>query len=550
MQSRPWHHSYPEGMPLDAPIEPGLTLPELLQRSFDRYPERIAYTCLDAGLSYGALERLSSAFAAFLQQSGMTQGDRVALMLPNSLVYAVALAGALRAGLVVVSVNPLYTARELAYQLKDSGATAIVASQAALPLIKDAGAEVVLRHVIIAASEDLAPTGKEWSLNRERGSHDGVTPFGHAIALGEAGKFVAPRIETSDIAFLQYTGGTTGVAKGAALSQANMVASTVQMLTWLDKVFEPGNCSCITPLPLYHIYPLNVALLLFLRGGTNRLMANPRDLNALLTEFKRAPFSILIGVNTLFNGLLASGGLTREDFSGTGTVIGAGATIQESVARRWSEATGVPIREGYGLTECSPCVAFNVLGGAEWTGSIGVPMPSTDIKVVDGEGNAVQPGERGELCVKGPQVFSGYWERPEETAKVFTKDGWFRTGDVVTMDDNGFLYVVDRLKDMILVSGFNVYPNEIEAVVAMMASVLECACIGEPDSRSGEVPHLFVVPRDETLTAAQVEAHCRANLTAYKVPRHISFVNALPKSPVGKILRKELRTLGKPAESV
>lgn len=546
MQPRPWHRSYPEGMPLDAPIEPGLTLPGLLLRSFDRYPEHIAFTCAGADLSYSALERLSSAFAAYWQHCGMQQGDRVALMLPNSLVYAVALTGALRAGLVVVSVNPLYTARELAYQLKDSGATAIVASHAALPLIDQVSVESDLLHVVYATAEELLPTGTEWPLNRGRGMHDGVTPFGHAIALGEAGTFATPKIDANDIAFLQYTGGTTGVAKGAALSQANMVASAVQMLTWLDKVFEPGNCSCVTPLPLYHIYPLNVALLLFSRGGTNRLLANPRDIGALLTEFKRAPFSILIGVNTLFNGLLASGGLTREDFAGTGTVIGAGATIQQSVAQRWNEATGVPIREGYGLTECSPCVAFNVLGGAEWTGSIGVPMPSTDVQVIGGEGRAVQPGERGELCVKGPQVFSGYWGRPGESAKAFTEDGWFRTGDVVTMDGNGFLYVVDRLKDMILVSGFNVYPNEIEAVVAMMPSVLECACIGEPDDRSGEVPHLFVVPRDESVTAAQVEAHCRTNLTAYKVPRHISFVDALPKSPVGKILRKELRT-GRPS---
>ncbi len=543
MQARPWHSSYPIGMPHEAPIEPGLTLPELMQRSFERFPEQVAFTCGEAGLRYRELAQHSLAFAAYLQGLGLAPGDRIALMLPNSLVYPVALVAALRAGLVVVSVNPLYTARELAYQLQDSGARAIVTTEAVLPLLAPLRAELPLAHVVFANADELQPAGAHWPLARDAEPSDGAVPFGRALALGEGRPFAAPRIATTDVAFLQYTGGTTGVAKGAALSQANMVASTVQMLTWLDSIFPPGNCSCVTPLPLYHIYPINVALMLFSRGGTNRLLANARDISTVLAEFRRATFSILIGVNTLFNGLLASGGLRREDFAGTGTVIGAGATIQQAVAERWKAATGVPIREGYGLTECSPCVAFNVLGGADWTGSIGVPMPSTDVRLIDEQGREVPVGERGELCIKGPQVFSGYWQRPEDSARAFTADGWFRTGDVVTMDARGFLYVVDRLKDMILVSGFNVYPNEIEAVVALMPSVLESACIGIPDDRSGEVPHLFVVPRDETLTAAQVEAHCRANLTAYKVPRRVSFVDALPKSAVGKILRKELRTL-------
>lgn len=552
MSARPWLASYPAGMPHEVRLEQGLTLPALLERSFARWPERIAFRCGEAARSYRAVDRLSADFAGYLQGAGLRAGDRVALMLPNGLAYAVALAGALRAGAVVVSVNPLYTARELTHQLRDSGARVLVSSTAALPTLAQIRPELPLAQAILVGDwlppeEDAfaaAPPPPTESSSRPPSPAD-TLPFEAARAAGRARGFIRPVIEPADTAFLQYTGGTAGVAKGAALSHANMLANIGQMLAWLDSVFRPGDCACVTPLPLYHIYPLNIALLLLLsRGGTNRLVANPRDMPSLLAELARAPFDLLIGVNTLFNGLLASGGLRRADFEATGTVIGAGAAIQQAVAERWKAATGVPIREGYGLTECCPCVAFNVLGGADWTGSIGLPMPSTEVKLIDAEGRTLPVGASGELCVRGPQVFGGYWQRPEDTAKAFTDDGWLRTGDVVRMDAQGFLHIVDRLKDMILVSGFNVYPNEIEAVVAMLPDVLEAACIGVPDARSGEVPQLFVVARDPALSAERIDAHCRDHLAAYKRPRHIRFVDALPKSAVGKILRKELRDLG------
>jgi long-chain acyl-CoA synthetase len=551
MQSRPWHRSYPAGMPFEIPMEEGLTVPAMVERSMARYPDRAAFSCLGATLGYRELDRLASAFAGFLQARGLRPGDHVALMLPNSLVYPIALLGVLRAGMAVVSVNPLYTARELAHQLQDSSAKAIVTSEAVLPLLRQIAADTpLLQHVMVAGAADLLPGAATWQPDASAQPHEGATSLAAALSEGQASGFVAPAIQASDIAFLQYTGGTTGVSKGAALSHASMLASVMQSLTWQQTIFRPGETDCITPLPLYHIYPLNVALMLLCTGGTNRLVPNPRDLQQLLGEMRRGPFAVLLGVNTLFNGLLACGALNPAEFAGTRIVIGAGATIQQAVAERWKASTGMPISEGYGLTECSPGVTFNVIGGPDWTGSVGLPVPSTDVQLIDGEGCAVPVGSPGELCIKGPQVFAGYWQRPEETRKAFTADGWFRTGDIATMDARGLIYIVDRLKDMILVSGFNVYPNEIEAVVAMLPSVLECACVGVPDERCGEVPHLVVVRRDAALDAAQLTAHCRANLAAYKVPRHISFVDALPKSPVGKILRRELRAAMQAAPAV
>lgn len=533
MKNRLWHQSYPNDMPFDAAMEADLTLDVLLARSFAKYPGHPAFACEGVEMTYRQLDNDSKAFAAFLQDSGFRQGDRLALMLPNALAYPVAMIGALRAGLTIVSINPLYTAREATHQLTDSGAVVIVASEALVPLLREVDTPVLLKHVIC-----------ENTISPELSAHSkGSATFSQALRHGRDCLFSPPSITPDDLAFLQYTGGTTGIAKGARLTHANMVASVTQMLTWLDEVYVPGECACITPLPLYHIYPMNVALLVMSRGGVNRLIPNPRNLDALLAEFKRGPFTLLLGVNTLFNSLLANGKLDRADFVKTSAVIGAGATIQLSVAREWIAATGVPIREGYGLTECSPCVTFNVLHGREWTGSIGLPVPSTDVKLIDQSGETVPIGQSGELCVKGPQVFSGYWNRPQETVDAFTADGWFRTGDIARFDATGHLFLVDRLKDMILVSGFNVYPNEIEGVVALMPGVLECACIGAPSERTGEEPHLFVVVKDAQLQAADIEAHCRSNLAAYKIPRRITFVDALPKSAVGKILRKSLRSL-------
>ena len=547
MQARPWHRSYPADVPLEAPIEAGLTLPALLERSFDRYASRNAYTCFDATLSYRELERYSRAFAAFLQSRGVEAGDRVALMLPNSLAYPVALAGALRAAMTVVSINPLYTARELDHQLRDSGASVIVTTESVLPLLDQIGASSPTWLTVCAGAADLTPNAGPWEPSGFSVSRAGTISLGGALEVGRSAPFTAPNVSASDIAFLQYTGGTTGAAKGAALTHANMAACLQIQLAWMHRAFADEGTACITPLPLYHIYPLNVALMLIARGGTNRLVQNPRDMAQLLGEMKRGRFGMFLGVNTLLNGLVASGKLDQADFAGTHIVVAAGASIQEAVAARWKAATGVPITEAYGLTECSPGVTMNVIGGADRAGTIGVPVPSTDVQLIDAEGRPVPPGAPGELCVKGPQVFAGYWQRPEETRKVFTDDGWFRTGDVATMDEEGFFRIVDRLKDMILVYVFNVYQKEIEAVVALMPQVLECACIGIPDERSGEVPHLFVVARDPALSTAQVESHCRENLAAYKVPRRISFVESVPKSPIGKILRKELRSAS-PAE--
>jgi len=543
MPPRPWHRSYPAGIPHEAPLEDGLTLPAMVARSVARYPDVVAFECLGVGISYRELDRWSLRFAAHLQRSGLAAGDRVALMLPNSLAYPVAALGVLRAGMAVVSVNPLYTARELAYQLRDSGAKAIVTSETILPMLREIQAETALQHIVYATAAELWPTSAAFQPEAGQPPQPGATTFAEALGGGAVSSgFVEPAISANDIAFLQYTGGTTGVSKGAALTHASMIAAVVQQIVWQPSVYLPGDTSCVTPLPLYHIYPLNVMLMLLSIGGTNRLVPNPRELSQLVAEMKRAPFHILLGLNTLFNGLLASGQLDKAQFAAARIVYSAGAAGQQAVAERWKAATGIAFSESYGLTECSPGVTSNVLGAAGWTGSIGVPVPSTDVLLIDAEGRPVPIGTPGELCVKGPQVFAGYWQRPEESLKAFTEDGWLRTGDIATMDENGRFYIVDRLKDMILVSGFNVYPNEIEAVVAMMPAVLECACIGVPDERSGEVPALFVVRRDASLDAAQVAAHCRANLTGYKQPRQIHFIEALPKSPVGKILRRELRT--------
>lgn len=527
-------------MPFDAPLEDALTLTAMVERSIAKYPDKVAYSCLGAQLTYREFDRLATAFSAYLQSAGFSAGDHIALMLPNSLVYPICVLGILRAGMTVISVNPNYTLRELDHQLTDAEADAIVAPLDSLPLIRKVTPDARLRKVIFATASDLEPASSKWQPDEGAMGQDGAISLGAVLRIGRESPFSPPPVDADDIAFLQYTGGTTGVSKGAALSHANLLANAIQQTTWLQGAFVRGDTSCITSLPLYHIFPINVMFLLLRIGGTSRLMPNPRDLKQLLAEMKRAPFHVMPGVNTLFNGLLASGELRKEDFAAVRIIMGAGASVLEATAGKWKEATGVPITEGYGLTECSPGVTFNALGDG-WTGTVGYPFPSTDVLIIDAAGDAAPLGVAGELCVKGPQVFAGYWKRPEESSKVFTKDGWFRTGDVATMDETGKIRIVDRLKDMILVSAFNVYPNEIEAVVAMLPAVLECACVGLPDERSGEAPHLFIVRRADGLSAEEVTAHCRANLTAYKVPRSVTFVEALPKSPVGKILRRKLR---------
>ncbi|HET6829259.1 MAG TPA: AMP-binding protein [Ramlibacter sp.] len=541
MEQRLWHAAYPAGLPRDLDIEESETLVTLLERAFARYAPRTAVSCAGESLTFAEVERASALLARSLQGAGLQPGDRVALLLHNNLLYPVALAAILRAGMVGVTMNPLYTARELQYQLGDSGAAALLAGEPFMPLVTEVLDQTQVRHVLTVPMQGVrqallvpaAPLAVQGDSGDAR-----IVSLRDAISGLPPSGFTAAQVQPSDLSFLQYTGGTTGVSKGSCLTHRSELASVLQMQSSLRLAVDVENLELITPLPLYHILPLGMALAALASGAHNRLVVNPRDIKALCAELQRAPFDMLIGVNTLFNAMVASPELSKVDFSRCRLALGAGASIQAAVAKKWVEAGGPPITEAYGLTETSPSVTFNAPGR---NGTIGAPVPSTDVLIVDDAGQPVPLGTPGELLIKGPQVFAGYWNREEETRKAFTADGWFKTGDVVTMDAQGLMYIVDRKKDMILVSGFNVYPNEIEGVVAMHPDVLECACIGVPDERSAEAPHVFVVRRSPGLLAEQLEAHCRKLLAPYKVPRHITFVEALPKSAVGKILRKELR---------
>jgi len=536
MEHRRWHAAYPPGLATEIELPPGETLAAMLERSIANFAQRTAVTAGAESLSYAELGALSGRLAAHLARAGLRQGDRVALMLPNGLAFPIAMTAILRSGLVGVPVNPLYTPRELLHQLADAGVRCIVLAESLREALEGVILEAGVEQILTAPAAGLMA-----AIAAEGGAADDpkqVMPL--ATAIAQAGDTPAPTVQiaTADPAFLQYTGGTTGLSKGAVLTHRSVGAGVLQSLSWMRLAVDTRAWSVVAPLPLYHIYPLQVSLITFQLGGVMRLVANPRDPGAVIAEMKRAPFLVFIGVNTLFNALVNAPELSTVDFSGTGLVIGAGASIQQAVSQRWHAAGGPPITEAYGLTETSPSATFNPPGR---NGSIGIPVPSTDARVVDDDGRPVADGTPGELLLKGPQLFAGYWKREEETRKALTEEGFFRTGDVVVADASGAMTIVDRKKDMILVSGFNVYPNEIEAVVAMHEGVVECACVGQPDARSGEAPHLFVVARSEALTAGEVEAHCRANLAGYKVPRQISFLQALPKSTVGKILRRELR---------
>ncbi|SCU76584.1 Long-chain-fatty-acid--CoA ligase [Cupriavidus necator] len=541
LDDRPWYRNYPSYVPRTISPAAPRDLLTLLSATFKNHGDRPAASCQGDTLSFAELDRMSMACAAWLQGAGLCQGDRVALMLPNSLPYLIGMVGALRAGLVVVAINPLYTPREVEHQLRDSGAVCLVIWGSLVAGLQDVLSRTAVRLVIptvlcgiVASVAAAAP----------RGSASQST-FAGALREGLALRHAPVSVAPASMAFLQYTGGTTGVAKGAILTHGSVCASLAQLRAWMDPILEGSDVSLVTPLPLYHVYPMAMALLCMACGVENRLVPNPRDMDAMMAELSARPFEVLIGVNTLFNAMVAHPGLPRIDFSRTRLVTGAGASVQDAVAKRWAAAGAPRITEGYGLTETSPSATFNPPGR---NGSIGMPVPSTDVLVADDDGNPVPSGMPGELLIKGPQLFAGYWGREEETRKAFNADGWFRTGDIVTMDEHGAMTIVDRKKDMILVSGFNVYPNEIEAVVAQMEEILECACVGVPDERSGEAPHLFIVARDpqhppDTLRTA-IQAHCRSNLAAYKVPRHITFLTALPKSAVGKVLRRELSLPG------
>ncbi|MGH8124755.1 MAG: AMP-binding protein [Rhodanobacteraceae bacterium] len=549
---RPWLANYPLGVPAEIDTSAYASIVAMFEEACSRHPQRPAYSSFGVAVTWTELDRASQQFAAFLANEWkLGKGDRLAIMLPNLLQYPVALFGALRAGLTVVNVNPLYTAHELEHQLADSGASTIVVLENFAMTLAKAIDQTQVQHVIVTSIGDQLgfPKGplisfavKHIKKMVPRWSLPGHLRFGEVLRRGTG--MHAPKVELGhdDIAFLQYTGGTTGVAKGAMLSHGNMVANTLQLAVWVGDLFTHGKEQIITALPLYHIFSLTVnALFMMYFGGENVLIANPRDIPAFIKTLKKARWSAITGVNTLFNALLNHPDFASVDCSRVKFSLAGGMAVQRVVAERWKQATGIPIIEGYGLTETSPVVTSNSLDIKDYTGSIGLPLPSTDIVLRDDDGHDMPPGEPGEICVRGPQVMRRYWNRADETVKVLDADGWLRTGDIARMDDKGLFYIVDRKKDMILVSGFNVYPNEIEDVVARHPGVLEVAAIGVPDEHSGEVVKLFVVKKDPGLTEAALKQYCHDELTGYKRPRYIEFRQELPKSNVGKILRRALR---------
>ncbi|MGA0611681.1 AMP-binding protein [Caldimonas sp. KR1-144] len=549
-----WLKSYPKQVPHEIALDDIGSIGDFLAQQVARYPERRAFVSGATGhaISYRELDALSARFAAWLQQQGVAPGARVALMMPNVLQYPVCLFGALRAGCVVVNVNPMYTPRELEHQIKDSGAEAIVILENFAHVLQEVAQAARLRHVVVTGAADLLRLPLRLVAGTVMQVKGAVPPYAlpGSVRLRDAlfaRRLGAPRpvkVAPGDLAFLQYTGGTTGVAKGAMLTHLNVLANARQGQAWSEPFLDLSQEQVtVTAIPLYHVFALGMALNVMTVGGTNVLVADPRNTKAFVKVLSRHRFVSLPAVNTLFNNLLAEPAFERIDFSSLRVALGGGAAVQQGVARRWQALTGVALCEGYGLTECSPTVAVNPIDQKGFSGSIGLPLPSTEVSLRDAAGREVGIGQAGELCVRGPQVMKGYWQRPDETAAVMTQDGFLRTGDIATMDERGYLRIVDRLKDMILVSGFNVYPNEIEDVVSLHDGVAEVAAIGRPDAASGEAVHLCVVRRDPKLGAREVLLHCRQHLTGYKMPRHVHFFDELPKSPVGKVLRRQLREM-------
>ncbi|MDF3011343.1 MAG: AMP-dependent synthetase and ligase [Burkholderiales bacterium] len=547
---RIWLKSYPRGVP--AVIDPNQyrSLVELFDTSIRQYADRPAYHSMGKTISFAELEKLSRDFGAWLQAKGLAKGARVALMMPNCLQFPIAMFGALRAGCTVVNVNPLYTARELEHQLKDSGAEVIVILENFASVLQQVKSRTPLKHVIVTSlGEMLGVKGLIVNLVVRKVKKmvppyelPGALGFKEVLKDGNSKKLTTPPLGHEDIAYLQYTGGTTGVSKGAVLTHRNVIAALLQYKAWLAPATGGERQVIITALPLYHIFSLTVnSLNMMVIGGENVLITNPRDIPGFVKELGKHKFTIITGVNTLFNALLNHPDFAKLDFSSMKLAVGGGMAVQKSVAERWKQVTGVTLIEGYGLTETAPSATANPLDLKEYSGSIGVPMPSTEIVLRDDADRDVPPGQPGEICIRGPQVMAGYWQRPEETAQVIGKDGFLHSGDVGIMDEKGFIRIVDRKKDMILVSGFNVYPNEIEQVVAMHPGVLECAAIGVTDEHSGEVPKVFVVKKDPQLTEADVLEHCKKELTGYKRPKYVEFRADLPKTNVGKILRRALR---------
>mgnify|MGYP001824570493 CR=1 FL=1 len=550
MLEKPWLSSYPPGVPAHIDLAAYHSIVDIFEESCQKHADRVAYHNMGAELSFAELDYLSRNFAAALQDLGMEPGDRIALMMPNLLQYPVALFGALRAGLIVVNTNPMYTARELRHQLLDSGAKAIVVVENFASVLEKVRDDVPLEHVITTTVGGLLDFPKSMLVNFvlrhvkkkvPAWKLPGSVRFKDMLEKGIKLPLRPVNIATEDVAFLQYTGGTTGVAKGAMLTHRNIIANLLQARAWLANL-DTEHEVIITALPLYHIFALTANCLVFLYlGGTNILITDPRNMPAFIKEMGRHPFTAITGVNTLFNGMLHSEGFADLDFSTLKLTLAGGMALQKAVAEHWKKVTGVTLLEAYGLTETSPAACINPIDLADYNGYIGLPISSTEGAIRDSEGRFLPAGEVGELCIRGPQVTKGYWRRPEATAEVLDQDGWLHTGDVAVMNEKGYFKIVDRKKDMILVSGFNVYPNEIEDVVAMHPKVLEVAAIGVPDEKSGEVVSLFVVKKDPTLSEDEIRAFCKENLTGYKRPRYIEFRDDLPKTNVGKILRRELR---------
>jgi long-chain acyl-CoA synthetase len=557
---KPWLAHYPPGVDAEVEINPALTLVDVLEGAFKQFASRDALSCMGARLKFGDVDRLSLQLGAYFQSKGLEPGARIALMMPNLPQYFVAIAAVLRAGYAVVNVNPLYTPRELEHQLKDSGSVALVILENFATTLEEVIDKTPVQHVVLCAMGDLlGPWYGRWitfavrhlkrmvpeySLPLSEGRS--VTTFKAACAAGAVLSFKRPTLSSEDVAFLQYTGGTTGVSKGATLLHRNVVANILQTEAWfkpmLDKV-QGQQLTIVCALPLYHIFALTICYLMGARmGSMNILIPNPRDIPGLVNTLREFRVNMFPAVNTLFNALANDASFAKLDFSGLVVSNGGGMAVQEATAKQWLKVTGCPVVEGYGLSETSPVATSNRLDTDRFTGTIGLPIPSTEIAIRNDDGVDLPFGESGEICIRGPQVMAGYWQRPDETAKVMTADGYFKSGDIGVMDTSGFVKIVDRKKDMILVSGFNVYPTEIEQVVNLHPGVLECAAVGVPDAKSGEAVKLYVVKKDATLTEEDLQRYCKDNFTAYKRPKSIEFRQDLPKSNVGKILRRELRS--------
>jgi long-chain acyl-CoA synthetase len=548
-----WLKGYQEGVPAEIDWTQYRSLTHLLEESFRKYAERPAYACMGKTITYAEVDRMSQDMAAWLQSRGLKQGARVAIMMPNVLQYPVTMAAVLRAGCTIVNVNPLYTPRELQHQLIDSGAEAIVVLENFAHTVEQVIAHTSVKHVVVATMGDLLGTLKGTMVNFvvrnvkkmvPRFQLAGAVGFNKVLADGARMQHSPVKLGHDDIAFLQYTGGTTGVSKGAVLLHRNVIANVLQNEAWLKPTMDKaqGQLQFVCPLPLYHIYALTICALMGQRtGGMNLLIPNPRDIPGFVKELSKYRINIFPAVNTLYNGLLNNPEFAKLDFSSFLVCNGGGMAVQKAVAEKWLKVTGTPIVEGYGLSETSPVVTANRCDITEFTGTIGMPIPSTEVKILDDAGNEVPLGQPGEIAVRGPQVMAGYWKRDDETAKVMTPDGFFKTGDIGIMDERGYTRIVDRKKDMIIVSGFNVYPNEVEDVVAAHPGVFEVACVGVPDEHSGEAVKLYVVRKDPNLTEKDLMDWCRTELTGYKRPKHIEFRDSLPKTNVGKILRRELR---------